>query len=174
MFKSAAILMALSFLLSAPAFSQSKMKAGLWEVTTQSSAMKNMPKIPPEQMAQMRKMGIDMSHLQTGAIVNKICITKEMAERQEVPQMNDKESGCQMKNQQSKGRGFTADMICNGPEMKGKGVIKTEFASESSFTVSSDFKGTAGGMPINDQTTTNGKWLSANCGSVKPLPRSGK
>lgn len=173
MFKFAIILMTLS-LLSTPLLAEGKMKAGLWEVTTESGMMKSMPKISPEQMAQMRKLGIDMSQLQTGAIVNKICVTKEMAERQELPQMDDKESGCAMKNQQQKGMSYTADMICNGPEMKGKGVVKTIFTDDRSFNVSSDFKGTIGGMPVNEQTTTSGKWLGANCGSVKPVQRSAK
>jgi hypothetical protein len=159
----------LMLLCSIPAFAGSTIKPGLWEVTLQSSSLKNMPKISPEQIEQMRKMGVDMAQLQTGAIVNKICITKDMAERESLPQMNHKESGCEMKNQKRTSDGYTMDMICNGAQMKGKGSSKTVFASDQSFSTTSEFKGMMQEMPINDRTDTSGKWLSSDCGSVKPI-----
>ena len=150
-------------------FAAGSMKPGLWEVTLQSSAMKNMPKISPEQIEQMRKMGVDMAQLQTGAIVNKICITKDMTERENLPQMNHKESGCEMKNQKRSSDGYTMELICDGAQMKGKGTSKTVFASDQSFSTTSEFKGTMQGMPVNDRTDTSGKWLGADCGAVRPI-----
>ena len=169
MSRSLSVAAALMLFCSIPVFAAGPIKPGLWEVTLQSSSMKNMPKISPEQIEQMRKMGIDMAQLQTGAIVNKICITKDMAERESLPQMNHKESGCEMKNQKRTSDGYTMDMICNGAQMKGKGSSKTVFASDKSFSTTSEFNGTMQGMPVNDRTDTSGKWLNADCGSVKPI-----
>lgn len=162
----AAVLMLSS---SISVFAAGSMKPGLWEVTLQSSSMKNIPKISPEQIEQMRKMGVDMAQLQTGAIVNKICITKDMAESDNLPQMNHKDSGCEMKNQKRTSDGYTMDLICDGAQMKGKGISKTVFASDQSFSTTSEFKGTMQGVPVNDRTDTSGKWLSADCGSVRPI-----
>lgn len=154
---------------SISSFAAGSIKPGLWEVTLQSSSMQGMPKISPEQIEQMRKLGIDMSQLQTGAIVNKICITKEMAERENLPQMNHKESGCETKNQKRNSDGYTMELICNGPQMKGRGTSKTVFASDQSFSTTSEFKGTMQGVPVNDRTDTSGKWLNTDCGAVRPI-----
>lgn len=171
MFKSfiAALAAAPMFLLAMPGFAAGNIKPGLWEMTMQSEMMKNMPKMSPEQIQQMRKMGVDVTQLQSGTIVNKICITKEMAERDEVSQMNAKETGCELKNMQRSGTTHTMDMVCNGPAMKGKGTIKTVYASDQSFSTSSTFKGTVSGRPVDDRHDSSGKWLGANCGSIKPM-----
>lgn len=169
-FSFAAVSMLLS---STAAFAASNMKPGLWEVTLQSSSMKNISKISEEQIQQMRKMGIDMAQLQTGAIVNKICITKDMAENENLPQMNHKGSGCEMKNQKRTNDGYTTELICEGAQMKGKGMSKTVFTSDQSFSTTSEFKGTAQGVPVNDRTDTSGKWLSADCGAVRPIRDAG-
>jgi hypothetical protein len=163
-------LLAVPMLLSSPhGFAANNLKPGLWEMTMQSEAMKDMPKISPEQLQQMRKMGIDVAQLQSGSIVNKVCITKEMAERDEMPQMNAKENACELQNVQRKGATYTAEMVCNGPTMKGRGMIKTVNASELSFSTTSSFKGTVGGRPVDERSDSSGKWLSADCGSIKPL-----
>ena len=170
MYKSAAIFIVITSILplSAPAFSAS-MKPGLWEVTVQSDMMKNMPKMSPAQIEQMRKMGVDMAQLQTGAIVNKMCVTKEMAARDELPQMKQPQTGCELKNQKRSSTGITMDMICDGSAMKGKGTLKTVLAGDQGFNFSSEFKGTVNGVPVNERTESNGKWLGPDCGSVKPI-----
>lgn len=64
-----------------------RLKPGLWEVTmqsTQDGAAQQMPKLTPQQQAQMEKMGIKM---QSGGNSMKIqtCLTKEQVERNERP-----------------------------------------------------------------------------------------
>lgn len=171
MYKSAAsfIIIASMLSLSAPAFSAGSMKPGLWEVTVQSDMMKNMPKMSPAQIEQMRKMGVDMAQLPTGAIVNKMCITKEMAARDELPQMKQAQTGCEFMNQKRSSTGITMDMICDGSAMKGKGTLKTVFAGDQGFNFSSEFKGTVNGVPVSERTESSGKWLGPDCGSVQPI-----
>lgn len=170
MLKYAVSVLGLSLAFGSSVFAAGNVKAGLWELTTESAAMKNMPEISPEQIEQMRKMGVDLTRLQSGVIINKVCVTKEMAARDELPQMNHKESGCEIRNQQHTGSNYTMDVICDGPKMKGKGVLKTSFSGNESFSSSSEFKGMVNGTPINDRNSTSGKWLSADCGSIKPIP----
>ena len=61
------------------------MKPGLWEMTMKSDAMKAMPALSPQQMEQMRKAGVNVPQMQAGGMVTKVCISKEMAERDQPP-----------------------------------------------------------------------------------------
>ncbi len=153
---------------SATVSAAERMKPGLWSMTIKSDAMKNMPKIPPEQMEAMRKMGVNMPQMQDGGMVVKVCMTKDMVERDQPP-VGQNDSGCQMKNFKRSGDSYSMDMQCDGPNFKGTGTIKGSNSSNESFTAASDFKGTAHGQPANHHQETTGKWLAADCGDVKPM-----
>lgn len=154
--------------ISFSAQAETAMKPGLWEMTMKSDAIKNMPKIPPEQMEQMRKMGVNVPQMQNGAMVTKVCITKQMAESQ-TPGVEKNEMGCETKNYKRSGNSYSADIVCNGADMKGEGKAKGTFAGDQSFTSTYDFKGTMHGQPVNQHHESSGKWLGADCGSVKPV-----
>ena len=144
------------------------MKAGLWEMTTKSDAMKSMPKMSPEQMEQMKKMGVSIPQMKEGGMVVKVCISKEMAERDQPP-MGNSESGCESKNFKRQGNGYSLDIVCDNAHMKGTGTVKGTYSSDKGFTSVNDFKGTAQGHPVNSHSETSGKWLGASCGDVKPM-----
>jgi hypothetical protein len=160
------LLLGTTALASIPASAAEQMKPGLWEMTMKSDATANMPKMTPEQMEQMRRMGITMPQTQDGAIVTKVCVTKQMAERNQPPGMED--SGCQSKNYRRAGNTYTVDIVCTGPTMKGEGKARGTFSGNESFTSTYDFKGTMNGQPVTQHHDSSGKWLSANCGNVKP------
>ncbi len=157
----------LTVLASAAGSVAAQMKPGLWEMTMTSDAIKNMPKLPPEQIEQMRKMGVSIP--QNGGITSKVCVTKEMAERNQTPETGMNQMGCQAKNHQRTGNSYTMDIVCNGADMKGEGKAKGTHASNQSFTSTYDFKGTMHGQPVTQRSETSGKWLSADCGTIKPV-----
>jgi hypothetical protein len=159
----------LAFSLTPAAQAATNMQPGLWEMGMQSDAMKNMPKLSPEQLEMMRKKGINMPDMKDGKLVNKVCISKEMAERDQPIDMHREQTGCQAKNYQRTSNGYTVDLVCDGPNMKGEGKARGTFASKESFSSTYDFKGTAHGQPVNQHMETTGKWLGADCGSVKPI-----
>jgi hypothetical protein len=158
---------------STAAWSAGKMKPGLWEISLASDemkgAMKDMPEISPEQMEAMKKMGVNIPHMQGDTMKTKVCITKEMAEKDQPPEMNRKESGCQSKNYQRSGNNYTLDVVCDGPDMKGEGKVKGTFTGNDSFNSTYEFKGTSSGRPVDQKSQSSGKWLSADCGEVKPF-----
>ncbi|RZI40855.1 DUF3617 domain-containing protein [Herbaspirillum sp. HC18] len=156
-------------LLSATAWAGPQMKPGLWEMTMKSDAMKNMnmPRLPPEQVEQMRKMGVEIPHMQDGGMVTRVCMTKQMLEGNQVPGMEKNEAGCQTKNMQQSGGSYSADIVCNG-DMKGEGKIKGTFSGDTGFTSTYDFKGTMHGQPVSQRHESSGKWLGADCGSFAP------
>jgi hypothetical protein len=155
------------------ALAAGQLKPGLWEMSMKSDAMKNMPKMSPEQIEQMKKMGIAMPQ-QDGVMKSKVCISKQMAERDEPPHVDQKESGCQSRNYQRSGNGYSLDLVCDGPNMKGIGKIKGTFSGNESFNSTYDFKGTAHGRPVDQKHESSGKWLSADCGSIKPMDEMAK
>jgi hypothetical protein len=162
---------ALIALLSASAASASdKLKPGLWSMTMKSDAMKNMPKMSPQQIEQMRKMGVSVPQMEDGAMVVRTCMTKEMVERDDAVIAQQNESGCKTKNYSRSGNAFVAEIVCDGPDIKGTGRIKGTYVGGESFSSTYDFKGTTHGQPINSHHETSGKWLGANCGDVKPVP----
>jgi hypothetical protein len=55
--------------------------------------------------------------------------------------------------------------------MKGEGKAKGTFTGTDRFTSTYDFKGTMDGQPVNQHHDSSGKWLSAECGNVKPASR---
>ncbi|MDB5804472.1 MAG: hypothetical protein JWN73_1794 [Betaproteobacteria bacterium] len=161
---------------SLPAAAAGFMKQGLWEMTIKSDQMKAMPKLSPEQMEMMRQRGIQMPQMSDGGMVTKMCVSKEMAERDSPPSSFAGASGqseCKPQNQQRSGSTYSSDMVCTGPTMQGKGSTKVSFTGDS-FNSVTDFKGTSHGTPVNSHSETSGKYLGADCGTVKPYAMPAK
>ncbi len=156
------------------AWAAGQMKPGLWEMTIKSDMMAAMPKLSPQELKQMRDMGIQMPDMQNGGMVQKVCITKEMAERDEPGMTDARDMGCEAKNYKSSGSRYSMDLVCNSADMKGKGTIKGVFSGDDRFTSNYQFKGVAHGQNVDQSHETSGKWLSADCGTVKPVGGVGK
>jgi hypothetical protein len=147
-------------------------KPGLWEMTMKSDQIKgeHMANLTPEQKQQMQKMGIPVPTIRDGAVVQQVCITKDVAQRMMTPGApHESQRECKVVNQNKSGNAFQADVICDGPDIKGKGTLKGGFSGDTSYTSTYDFKGTARGREISNHHETSGKWLSADCGNVKPM-----
>jgi hypothetical protein len=160
-------LISILLLAGAQAWASGSMKPGLWEMTVKSDAMKNMPKIPPEQMEQMRRMGISVPQFQDGGMVTKVCVTPEMAQK-ETPGTESMEADCQTRNVKKTANGYQADIVCDGA-MKGQGKVVGSYSGGEAFSSTFDFKGTMHGQPVSQRQETSGRWLSSNCGAVKAL-----
>lgn len=166
-----AVLMFITTLIccSSAVWAEGEMKPGLWEMTVTSDAFKAMPKMSPEQMEQMRKMGVNMPKMQDGSMVTKVCMTKELLEHNQTQPPSQKEAGCQTKNVKKDSRGYSMDLVCDGENMKGTGKVKGVYSGREGFQSTYDFKGTSHGRPVNQHHESKGKWLEADCGTVKPI-----
>src|ERR1035437_6955704 len=103
-----------------------RMKPGLWLVSIKSDAMKNnsqMQHMSPQQMEAMRKMGVNVKQMQNGITETKVCMTKEMVERDHPP-MGKNQKDCHMDNFERSGDNYSAKMVCDGPNMQGTAMIK--------------------------------------------------
>ena len=142
-------------------------KPGLWASTVEVNFSKGgPPPIPAEQLEKMKKMGIKLPFGEP--VTSNICITPEQAAQDQPPKPPQRDNSCQLQNLQKNGNSFSGDLVCNG-DMKGSGHFQSTYANDESYTGTMDFAGTSphGEIAMNDEFS--GKWLSADCGAVKPM-----
>jgi hypothetical protein len=164
-------------LISTPASAQVRMRPGLWEhnftVKSQSGQMEKamsdmqqqMASMPPEQRKMveemMAKQGMSMGA--QGRSV-KMCITKEQAERDELPQQD---GSCTQQVVQRTSNMIKVKFTCTG-QPPASGESEVMFSSPTSYTGKSIVNTTVEGRPERMTMDQTGKWLSADCGNIKP------
>jgi hypothetical protein len=138
-------------------------KVGLWNVTVTVQmagmpAMPDMSKLPPEAQAAMRAHGVTMN----GHTINTThCMTAEEVNQDTPPDMS-RNKDCRMTNVRMGGQSMSADMVCTG-EMQGTGHVDISFDSPEHYSGKSTMTGTLEGRPVNNVTTFDGRWVSADC-----------
>jgi hypothetical protein len=157
---------------------QEKINPGLWEhsftMKSQSGQMEaaqkqmqaQMAALPPAQRKQMEEM-MAQSGVAMGPKGNtlKVCISKEDAEQDRLPQSDDR---CQQQSLQRSGNTVRFKFKCSGePPTSGEGefTITSPKAYSGKSTVNTVVMGKAERMELS----TTGTWLSADCGKLKPL-----
>lgn len=155
----------------ATAMAAETMKPGLWEMTMKSDDVNraSMPEMSPAQREQMRTMGIELPEMRDGAVVQRVCFTKEMTQRNDPPGAAPTDPDCKVKNHQRGANSYRADVVCDGPNLKGTGIIKGSYSGPERFSSTYQFTGTSRGKPVKQQHDTSMRWLGANCGNVKPM-----
>jgi hypothetical protein len=138
-------------------------KAGLWNVST-TMGMANV-QIPPEAMARMKAMGLNMPMGQT--FTSQICMTQAEVDADAPPPVSRKESGCTTKVTSQTASSMAAQMVCNG-DMKGTGQMQISYSGAEHYAGSYSFKGSMNGHPADMNSSFKGDWIKADCGAVKP------
>jgi hypothetical protein len=170
-------LLALSVL--ACAASAQSIRPGLWEIEHTTSgnsevdqAMAQMRQqlanMPPEQRKMMEQMmaaqGVKVAP-GSGGMAVQVCITPEMAARQELPVQT--QGSCTHKIDSRSGNTMKISYSCTNPPSSGQGTYT--FRGDTGY----DMDMTVHTQDRNRPTTMNlkgkGRWLAADCGNVKPL-----
>ena len=163
-----------------PAAAQS-LKPGLWEVTNKmqggsgqmqnamSEMQKQLASMPPEQRKmieeQMAKSGVKMgSGGPAGGMSVKICMTKEMVEKNEMPAQ---QGDCKTTAQSRVGNTMKMAFACTNPPSSGDGQVT--FNGSESYSSKMNVSTQVDGKPEKMDMEGTGKWLGADCGNVKPL-----
>lgn len=122
--------------------------------------MKNMPAIPAEQLAEMKKMGIKMPgggepmQVQT-------CITPDQASLENMSKQPNKD--CKMQNFKHTANQASGEMVCTG-DMKAQGKFEMTLDSDTAYHATSTLKGMSKDSgPIDQSTDITGKWIKAKC-----------
>ena len=152
-------------------------KPGLWDIQTKlggnpqmdqamAQMQQQMASMPPAQRKQMEAMlaqqGIRMD---AQGVTSKVCITKEMAERAELPSQS--EGDCKSTLAPRTGNTMKFSFVCTKPPSTGEGVYT--FASAEAYTSDMKIISTAQGQPQTSTIKGSARWLSTDCGAVKPF-----
>lgn len=175
-------ILCLSLLSACSLASAQSMRPGLWETAftmkSQSGQMEQgmaraqqeMANLPPEQRKMIEQMmaqkGVSMGGPGgMGASSIRVCMSKEQAERLDMPQ---RDSRCSQEIVQRSASGMKIRFNCAGdPPTSGEGEIS--FLSPTAYSgrmvVNTQIQGKPERMTM-DQT---GKWLGEDCGALKPV-----
>jgi hypothetical protein len=160
--------------------SAQNLKPGLWEVTNNmkggggemekqmAQMQRELASMPPEQRKMMEEMmakqGMKMGAGGSRGMSVKQCMTKEMVERNEMPAQ---QGDCRTTKQQRSGNVMKFSVACTNPPSTGEGQVT--FVSPEAYTMKMAVNSGAGGRSDMMNMEISGKWLSADCGSVKPV-----
>jgi hypothetical protein len=157
------------------------LKPGLWEVTHKMNSgnsqmdqqmaqmQKQMAAMPPAQRKQMEEMMAKQGTQMPGAAPRggmsmKMCMTKEMAERSEIPAQ---QGDCKTTQQSRSGNTMKMAFTCTNPPSSGEGQYT--FTSPEAYSMKMVVTTTVQGKPQKMNMEGSGKWLGADCGNVKPI-----
>lgn len=160
------------------------LKPGLWEVNTKmkhsseemekamAEMQKKMASMPPEQRKKMQEMmgkqGMGMTDGTAFGI--KMCLTKEMVERLDMP---GQQGDCKRTNSSRSGNTMKMSFVCTKPLSSGEGQMT--FISPEAYVHKMNLSFTGGqGKPEKMLVDSSGKWLASDCGAIKPIPLPGK
>ncbi len=143
------------------------MQPGLWRISSTMDLGQAMPKFTPEQMAQMKAMGVQLP-VAGQPMVSEFCVSPEQAAAETPPNLARGESGCTTQNIKNSGNMVSADIVCTG-RIQGQGHMETSYSGMTHYEGKYRFQGTTDGRPQSTNMTFIGNFVSANCGSVKPL-----
>ena len=155
-------------------------KPGLWEIThsmksssgqmesAQAQMKAQMANMSPEQKKQMQDMmakhGMQMGAGGPGGMSVKTCMTREMIERNEVP---TGKSDCKTTKQEKRGNTMKFTVTCPNPPSTSEGEIT--YTSAEAYTMKMVVTTQREGKSETMNMDGSGKWLSADCGNIKPM-----
>jgi hypothetical protein len=172
----------LSLLMLAFGAGAQTLKPGLWEITNQTQMSgdakgqdrmaqmnQQMASMTPEQRKKVEEMmaknGVKMgSGGPGGGMSVKICMTREMVERNELP---SQQGDCKTTQQSRSGNTMKMAFACTKPPSSGESQVT--FVSPEAYTSKMTMTSTASGAPRKIDMEGSGKWLGADCGSIKPV-----
>lgn len=167
--------------LSLSAMAQST-KPGLWEIRSKVGGNPEMDKAMAEMQQQLasmppaqRKMMEDMMAAQGvkmgsgGNMTVQVCITPEMAKRQELPVQS--EGDCTTQVQSRSGNTMKVSFSCKNPPSSGEGTYV--FRGDTGYDMKMRVNTQEGGKNVTTTVDGSGRWLGADCGKVRPVTLPG-
>ena len=156
------------------------LKPGLWEInsTMQSDSgemeksiadmQKQMAAMPPEQRQIMQEMmarqGVRMGSSGPGAIDIKVCMTREMVERNEIA---TPQGDCKNTYAPRSGNAMKMSFVCTDPPSSGQGQVN--FLNPQAYTTKLTVNTRVNGKDEKVSMDGQAKWLASECGTIKPL-----
>jgi hypothetical protein len=163
-----------------PAAAQN-MKPGLWEVNTKMGGSAELEKamatmqqqlasMPADQRKMMEdmmaKQGVNLGGAASGGGINvKMCVTREMAARNHMPVQT--QGQCTTTQTPVLKGSMKYTFTCKNPPSSGEGEVS--FTSDTGYSMKLRATSSVHGQPQQFDMTAVGRWMGADCGSIKPL-----
>jgi hypothetical protein len=150
-------------------------KTGLWETTTTVNTT-GTPPIPPEALANMtpQQQAMMQERMKSMAAQNAVPRTRrECLTQQDIDdafKKADQNPNCTRTTIASSPKLYEATLSCERERFKGSGKLHIEAPSSDRVVGNTDM--TMGEMHM--KANFDGKWISSDCGDVKPRNRSEK
>lgn len=156
------------------------MKPGLWEMQNKmggnpqmdqamAQMQQQMASMTPEQrkmmLDMMAKQGVSMAPTKGGAMAVRVCITPEMAARQELPSQT--EGDCTTTVTSRSGNTMKMKFACKNPASDGEGTYT--FQGDTAYVANMVVRASHQGKPQTTTIDSQGKWVAADCGNIKPV-----
>ncbi|WP_293780234.1 DUF3617 domain-containing protein [uncultured Oxalicibacterium sp.] len=146
---------------------ETAIRPGLWEISASSNLLSLVEQVPPDQRRQLgniaKQYGFVMPDIRDGAATSRICVTPEMSAGNVLPNAYHRQSGCEARNARRDGNKYTADLYCEGDQVKGQGWTQATLTDAEHFTGKSAFKGLVHGVTVDEQANTSGRWIGTQC-----------
>jgi hypothetical protein len=166
--------------IAAPVMAQA-IKPGLWETSNkvggtsggkmqEAMAMmqQQMATMPPEQRAKIEAMmGRQGVVVNNDGVIAKVCITPEMAARQQFPMQKQGNDNCDYQHGPMVGNTMKFSFTCSNP--KGSGNGSATFTSPTAYASNTRMTTNATGASETVEIASTGRWLAADCGAIKPM-----
>ena len=154
---------------------------GLWEYRTvmktndasvqaaMAEAQKALAGMPPEQRRQMEQMlaaqgiGVSVSGQGQPMTTIRVCISPEEAARQELPSPDD---DCTQRITGRTAQSLRFAIECPAEKMRGEGEVR--FKGPKAYDGRFTMQGQHEGQPMRVESTLEARWVSADCGAIKP------
>lgn len=166
-------------LVSGAALAQST-RPGLWEIENKvggspeidqamAQMQQQMASMPPAQRKMMEDMlaaqGVKMGQGSGGGMAMQVCITPEMAARQQLPTQT--EGDCTSKMGARSGNTAKVSFSCTNPPSSGEGTYT--FRGDTGYDMDMQVHSQQNGKPSTMTVKGSGRWLAADCGKVRPI-----
>ena len=164
---------------------QTTLKPGLWQINQKmhtadgrmekqmGQMQQELANMPPSQRkmveAAMAKQGMQLGGAGPGGMAVKICMTRQMVERNEMPSQR---SDCKTTRQTRSGNTMNMAFTCSNPPSSGEGQVT--FTSPEAYTMKMSVTSKANGKTEKMDMDASGKWLASDCGTIKPPPMARK
>ena len=173
------VAIALAAAAAAPAFAQQALKPGLWQVETRmpsdpefeksmAEMREQLASMSPEERKQMEakmgKQGVQLAAGAKGGAATRFCMTREQAARQESPGAKGE---CTVTKVNRSGNTVSSSFTCSNPRSSGESVVR--YASAEAYSSKTTTVTEQGGKKDTTVIESDAKWLSSDCGTVKPL-----
>lgn len=178
----ATTLFALTAMAAGPATAQ-YMKPGLWQFTTTTpgkgdgtdpmaayvaNMKKEMATMDPAARKEVEAMLADLAARDTkftrDGLETRACISKD--EVQSLDKLMGKDGNCTTQRSPLVAGQIKLNVSCTNPPSTGSAVIR--FQGDTGYSMESTMTGNFNGQRMTQKVTSTGKWLSSNCGKVKP------